>query len=75
MPERKRLRMKLVKRCNDNVIALLIILLARYIFFAFQKITFIIGLTPLQKEQQKYQKFTEGPSILKGEAISFTAAD
>ena len=30
--------MKLVKRCNDNVIALLIILLALHVRFAFQKI-------------------------------------
>ena len=67
--------MKLVKRCNDNVIALLIILLALAVRFAFQKITFTIGSTPLQKEHQKYQECTEGPSIPKGEVISFTAAD
>ena len=67
--------MKFVKRCNDNVIALLIILLALYILFTFQKITFIIGSTPLQKEQQKYQECAEGPSISKGEVISFTTAD
>jgi hypothetical protein len=67
--------MKLVKRCNDNVIALLIILPALAVRFSFQKITFTIGSTPLQKERQKYQKCTEGPSIPKGEVPSFTAAD
>jgi len=64
--------MNLVKRCNDNVIALLIILPALAVRFAFQKIQFIIVSTLLQKERQKS---TEGPSIPKGDVISFTAAD
>jgi hypothetical protein len=67
--------MKLVKRCNDNVLALLIILPALAVRFAFQKIPFIIGSTPMQKKQQKFQECTEGPSIPKGEVTSFTAAD
>ncbi len=67
--------MKLVKRCNDNVIALLIILPALAVCFAFQKIQFFIVSTPLRKEHQKYQKCTEGPSIPKGKVTSFTAAD
>ena len=36
--------MKLVKRCNDNVIALSIILVALDIRFAFQKIILVIDL-------------------------------
>ena len=67
--------MKLVKRCNDNVIALLIILPALAVRFAFQKIQFIIVSTLLQKELQKYQECIEGPSIAKGEVTPFTAAD
>ena len=59
--------MKLVKRCNDNVIALSIILVALAVRFAFQKTTFTIDSTPLQKEHQKYQECIEGPSIPKGE--------
>lgn len=61
--------MKLVKRCNDNVIALLIILPALAVRFAFQKIHFGIVSTPLQKEHRKYQECIEGPSIPKGEDI------
>ena len=67
--------MKLVKRCNDNVIALSIFLVALAVRFAFQKTTFTIGSTPLQKEHQKYQECIEGPSIAKGEVTPFTAAD
>jgi hypothetical protein len=67
--------MKLVKRCSDNVIALLIVLLSLYIRFSLQKIIFIVGPTPRQKEQQKYGKYAQGPSIPKGEMTSFTAAD
>jgi hypothetical protein len=68
--------MKLVKRCNDNVIALLIILPALMaVRFTFQKIQFFIVSNPLQEKRQEYQECTEGPSIPKGKAISFTAAD
>lgn len=67
--------MKLVKRCNDNVIALLIILPALAVRFAVQKIQFFIVSPPLQKEHRRYQKCTEGPSIAKGEVTPFTAAD
>ena len=41
--------MKLVKRCNDNVIALSIILPALAVRFAFQKIQFVIVSTPCKK--------------------------
>ena len=64
--------MKLVKRCNDPVIALLIVLLAFGVRFTFQKINCVIISTPVQKENQTYLAFTESPSILKGEEI-FTA--
>ena len=67
--------MILAKRCNDNVIALLIVLVALAVRFTFQKIQFVIISTPLQKEHQEYQKCTEGPSISKGEVTSFTATD
>jgi len=68
--------MKLVKRCNDNVIALLIILPALMaVRFTFQKIQFVIVSTPLQEKHQKYQECTEGPSIPKGRVTSSTAAD
>ena len=66
--------MKLVKRCNDPVIALLIILLALGVRFAFQKISCVIISTSIQKEDQTYPACIESPSILKGEEI-FTAAD
>ena len=45
--------MKRVKRCNDDVVALLIILPAPYLRFTFQKIQFIIVFARLQKERQK----------------------
>jgi hypothetical protein len=67
--------MILVKRCDDNVIALLIILPALAAPFVFQKIKFVIRSTPVQKAHQKHPEFTEGPSIPKGEGTSFTAAD
>ena len=68
--------MKLVKRCNDNVIALLIILPALMaVRFTFQKIQFVIVSNSLQKERQKYHRCTEGPSIPKGTVTSFTATD
>ena len=66
--------MKLVKRCNDNVIALLIILSTLNIRFALEKISFAI-ISPLaQKEHQKYVELYKGPSIPKGTVTSFTAA-
>lgn len=65
--------MKRVKRCNDNALALLIILPALLaVRFAFQKIQFVIVATTLQQE---HQKCLEGPSIPKGDMTSFTAAD
>jgi hypothetical protein len=68
--------MKLVKRCNDNVIALLIILPAlTAVRFAFQKVQFVILSRPPQEELQKYQECTEGPSTPKGEVTSFAAAE
>ncbi len=42
--------MKLVKRCNSPAIALLIILLALHVRFAFQKINFFIICTPYKKK-------------------------
>ena len=41
--------MKLVKRCNNNVIAPLIILLALAVRFTFQKTQFVIVATPSKK--------------------------
>jgi hypothetical protein len=67
--------MKLVKRCNDNVIARLIILHALYIRFALQKITSIIIFPLTQKEHQKYLELFEGSSISKGTVTSVPAAD
>jgi hypothetical protein len=67
--------MKIVKRCNDNVIALLIILPALCIRFAFQKIQFAAVSVSPPKECRKYPACVEGPSIPKGKSISFTAAD
>ena len=66
--------MELIKRCNDPVIALLIILLALDVRFAFQKINCVIISPPVQKENQTYLAFTESPSTLKGEA-TFKEAD
>ena len=67
--------MKLVKRCNDNVISILIILHALHIRLALQKIIFAIISTLAQKEHRKYGKLYNGPSTPKGELTSFAAAD
>ena len=66
--------MELIKRCNEPVIALLIIFLAFDVRFAFLKINCVIISTPVQKENQTYLAFTESPSTLKGEA-TFKEAD
>ena len=61
--------MKLVKRCNDPIIALLIILLTFDVRLALQKINRFILTTSVPKESQTYVAFIESPSIPEGEAI------
>ena len=58
--------MKLVKRRNDPVIALLIILLALEVRFTFQKIFFITVSTPAPEENQSCPPFRKYPLTSKG---------
>jgi hypothetical protein len=58
--------MILVKRCHDNVVALLIILSALDISLALQKITLVISFISVKQAHKKRPKLTEGPSIPKG---------
>jgi hypothetical protein len=67
--------MKLIKRCNDPIIAPLIILPTFDVSFAFQTINCVVSpSTPVPKENQTYLAFTKSPSTLKGEA-TFIDAD
>ncbi len=61
--------MKLVKRCNDRVIALLIILAALVGRLTLQKTRFVIASISPEKVHQKHQGFTEGPSTRRGSDI------
>ena len=58
--------MKLVKRCNNNIIAPLIILLALAVRFTFQKAQFFIVSTPCKKSIRNTRNAPKAPRSRRG---------